>query len=448
MKRQALNKLAHWRSSTGRQPLVLKGARQVGKTWLIKEFGQTSFRQCHYLNFEREPSLAKFFTGDIGASSLVQDLSLHLKTPINVEHDLLVFDEIQACPRAMTSLKYFAEDLPGMALIAAGSLLGLQLGSDSFPVGKVDFLSLHPLSFQEFLEGIEDERGIDCLRRWQKQHFLKEPHHDYLWRLLKHYMICGGLPAVINAYRKHEGGTLRAFTAARHKQRDLIAAYLADIAKHSGKTNAMHIQRVWECAASQISRVMDGSVERFQFKGVIPGKKSYAELAPAIDWLRTAGLVIRAPICEKAQLPLAAFAAENLFKLYLFDVGILGAMLDLSPDVILAQDFGTYKGFFAENLVAQEFIAGGLSQLHAWKENTAEIEFLHHEEGRPLPIEVKSGTRARAKSLSAFQTRYDPPRSIILSAAPSAPDPSDPKTERRPLYTAGLLAASLTSVET
>lgn len=444
MKRLALDGLARWRTSQQRQPLVLKGARQVGKTWLVHEFGKSAYRQYHYLNFEREPSLARYFAGDIGADSILQDLSFHLKTSIDIEHDLLVFDEIQACPRAMTSLKYFAEEMPGLSLIAAGSMLGLQLGSDSFPVGKVDFLPVHPLSFGEFIEGIADDRAMDSLRRWQREGVVSEARHEYLWRILKHYMITGGLPAVVNAYRAHEAGSIEAFAAARQKQTDLITAYIADIAKHSGKINAMHIQRVWESAAAQISRVIDGSVERFQFKGVVPGKKGYSELAPVIDWLRGAGLVIRTAICEKAEMPLDAFCSENHFKLYYFDIGILGAMLDLSPSTILGQEYGTYKGFFAENLVAQEFIANGLTKLHSWKEGTAEIEFLHHKDGRVLPIEVKSGTRTQAKSLRAFRQRYHPPRSIILSAAPSAIAPSDPEVERRPLYTAGLLASAAT----
>ena len=416
MRREIKTRLVHWQDRRNRKPLILKGARQVGKTYSLKEFGRESFSRMHYVNFEESDELLHVFEKNLDPERIIQELSFFLDSSINPEKDLLILDEIQACPRALTSLKYFYEKLPGFAICSAGSLLGLQLGESSFPVGKVEYLEMYPMSFAEFLEGAGEVRYSEFLRNLSLKDSIPEIVHSRLWEQLRHYFIVGGLPEIVQTYVDHKDDPFSAFRLARKRQADLIKDYLGDIAKHSGKQNAMHIERVWKNVPAQLAREQNASATKFKFKGIVPGLKSYSRLSGAIDWLVAAGLIIKVHIANSGELPFSAYTAENRFKLFCFDVGMLGAISQLPAKTIRDYDYGTYKGYFAENFIGQEFCCSGVDQLYSWKEKRAEVEFMREVNGDVLPVEVKSGWVTQAKSLKVFAQKYSPPYRTIMSA--------------------------------
>lgn len=414
MKRCAYNALRDWQKTANRKPLIVQGARQVGKTHLLKQFGKENFKKLHYFNFEREKNIHSIFKKDVVPDRVLRELSFHLNDSIALSEDLLFFDEIQECPEALTSLKYFSEEKKELAICAAGSLLGVHLGCVSFPVGKVSFLNLFPMSFMEFLEGVHDAKSLEVLQNIFTTKEISEIAHAHLWEQLKAYFVVGGLPEVITTYRQH-GSSLLAYNEVRKKQEELILSYQADMAKHSGKINSMHIERVWRNVAAQLGSTIDGSAPKYRFQGVLPQGHGFRQLSGPIDWLGKAGIAINVKIAQKARLPLHSFVKENFFKLFSFDVGILGALCDLSPTILSQFDFGTYKGFFAENFVAQELLANVGRPLYSWREASAEVEFLYVDDAQIVPIEVKSGHVTKAKSLRAFSEKYHPKRSVILS---------------------------------
>lgn len=441
MQRSLMKSLLEWKNSPHRKPLLLKGARQVGKTYLLKEFGQKAFPKVHYINFERD-SLASIFEPNFKTSRILTELSFFLGQSINPE-DLLIFDEIQACPRAISSLKYFQEEMPSLALAAAGSLLGVSLSSEAFPVGKVDWLSLYPLTFSEFLLGIGEGDlhqyliSLSVLDREMPN--LSVVAHERLWERLKHYFIVGGLPEIVSLFAEHQNDLFTAFQKVRERQESLIRDYYSDIAKHSGKVNAMHIDRLWRSIPAQLFKVHEGTSQRFRFKDIVPGIDRFSRLANVVDWLLNAGLILKSEIVKSAQMPLSAYAQEGVFKLFIFDVGILGAMSGLTPKALLDYSYGTYKGYFAENFVAQSLVSSGqFPALYTWQEGTAEIEFIQETQGEVIPIEVKSGTVTHAKSLSQFKKKYSPSYSVIYSGKNLFIDENS-MTHFLPLYLAGLL---------
>jgi predicted AAA+ superfamily ATPase len=416
VKRLISQSLKEWKQKKDRKPLILKGVRQTGKTYALKEFGKNHFSAFHYLNFENTKKAAELFKNDYNSKRILTDLSFLLDKTIDIKNDLIVFDEIQECPEALTSLKYFAEQLPELAVCCAGSLLGIHLNNTSFPVGKIDLLHLQPLCFSEFLEAQGDLKSLNFLNGLTKQDSISEIVHAHLWQQFKIYLVTGGLPEVVQTFLENKENLHAAFKLVRKKQNELIYGYYADIAKHSGKINAMHIDRVWRSIPNQLARSQDGSAKRFQFKEIIPGIDRHQRLASVFDWLTAAELVIKIPIIEHVELPLAAYAEESRFKLYLFDIGILGALADLPPKSILDYEYGTYKGYFAENFVAQELIGKGIKSLYSWQDNRAEIEFLFVDNTRTIPIEVKSGWVTRSQSLNKYAAKYHPPYKAVLSA--------------------------------
>jgi predicted AAA+ superfamily ATPase len=436
MERTIHQRLCAWQKSRDRKPLLLQGPRQVGKTHSLKEFGSSCFSACHYINFEEDERLGAAFAGDLSPRIILQNLSLRLNRTMAPATDLLILDEIQQCPRALTSLKYFAEDLPNLAVCAAGSLLGVHLGECSFPVGKVDLCAMHPLSFEEFLMALDEPLLLDGWRSLAATATVSETLHDRLWERLKHYLVTGGLPDVVRRFVAGRDDLALAFTEARAAQAALLTAYAADMAKHSGKQNAMHIERLWRNIPAQLGRDASGSAPKFAFGDVLPGVKGYERLAGTIDWLVAAGLVTRLPIVNSGQVPLGAYERANFFKLFVFDVGLLGALARLPPQAILDSDYGTYKGFVAENLVLQELTAAGRTGLACWREGRAEVEFLCELHGQLIPVEVKSGWVTQAKGLKVFCDKYQPPFCAVLSGRPL-----DAASERRKRYYPLYLAA-------
>ena len=437
MKRALYKHLLDWQSSPTRKPLLLQGARQVGKTYLLENFGKKEFPKFHVFNFEQDKSLSQVFEADLNPIQILADLSIHTGDRINSQSDLVIFDEIQACPRALTSLKYFCESMPELAMCCAGSLLGVALSSESFPVGKVEFQNLFPMTFSEFVEALDEELLLlEVLGSYREVNTISEAAHQKLWGCLKEYYVTGGMPQVVSEYISMRDNRFEAMNNTRKIQKELIEGYYRDFAKQSGKTNSMHIVSVFEDVPMQLSNSVEGSVSRYRFKGVIPGKKGYADLNGPISWLEKAGLIFKVKICNKAELPLESFCKNNLFKLYFFDVGLLGCMLDLPVEAIIAQDYGITKGYFAENFTAQEFVSAGVSKLYAWKERNSEIEFLRVLDGEIVPVEVKSGQRTQAKSLQQYQKKYAPQSAIIISGKTLNRDHTK-VVKNYPLYMAG-----------
>ena len=419
MYRSLLLNLTKWKDSRSRKPLIILGARQVGKTYLLNEFGKSKFPQMHSFNFEREPRAAAVFDRDLNPERIIAELSLLSGKKIEPITDLLFFDEIQAAPKALTSLKHFCEQAPELAVCAAGSLLGIHLAQSSFPVGYVDWLDLHPMSFHEFIIARASEPVRNAYEAVAQGEGISSTAHQMFLDLWREYLVTGGLPEVVSRYISHTPGTLEAFTDARVTQQKLINAYLADVAKHSGKVNALHIERTWTSIPQQMASAQDMSVGKFRFKDIVPGIHTFGRLAGAIDWLSKAGLILQTPICERAEIPLAAFTKSNHFKIYMFDVGILGAMLDLPPSALMSYDFGIYKGYIAENFVAQALkSARPQCPFFGWAEGKSEIEFLLQGSQTATPVEVKSSNRVRAQSLRVFNEKYKPQYSVVVSGRP------------------------------
>lgn len=438
MKRHAIKQLQDWQRSSERKPLIVLGARQVGKTFLIMEFGKYCFEQVHAINFELNPEISRVFEQNLDPKRLIKELSFVLGHSIDVQKDLLFLDEIQVSPAALTSLKHFREQLPQLAVCCAGSRLGLHLNDGSFPVGSVDFLKLYPMSFAEYLEARAPAQVVCAYTEALSSGDLPIMAHDPLLNFYREYLIVGGLPEVVSHFIKRSGSLFEACQDARKRQAILITSYLSDIAKHCGRTNAMHIERVWQSVAIQLAAAHDLSTNRFKFKDVVPGIHNYGRLASAIDWLTKAGLVVRVPICERAELPLKAYTKENTFKLFMMDVGLLGAFLSLPPEAILRYDYGTFKGYFSENFVAQELLQSNPNEpFYSWSEGKSEVEFLLQNADGGIPVEVKSGQRVRAQSLRVFNEKYKPQTSIVVSAKPLMERRlSDRREVNLPLYLA------------
>lgn len=436
MKRNLSIKLQEWFASSERKPLILKGARQVGKTFVVTEFGKAHFEKFHFFNFEENRDLHSIFEKNLDPKRILDELSYVNQSPINHEKDLVFFDEIQECPKAVTSLKYFCENIPSLPLIAAGSLLGIKLSEESFPVGKIDFLHLYPMSFREFLVANDDEMLLKVYDAASIDSPIPEMAHQKLWEELLNYYVTGGMPQIVQAYLNKKSNKLEAFEEVRRLQKILVSSFNNDFAKHSGKNNSLHIVSVFEHVPMQLAAVVDDSARRYRFNHVIPGKSSFTQLRGPIDWLENAGLVIKVNICNRAEVPLKAFCKNNIFKLFVFDIGLLGAMLNIPIPSILKQDYGMTKGYLAENFVAQELLASGMDELYSWVERNSEIEFLIYEDENIIPVEVKSGSRIQAKSLQQFLKKYSPEKAYKLSARNFSR--SDPVVNL-PLYFAGKL---------
>lgn len=331
MKRLVMQRLLAWKKNASRKPLLIKGVRQVGKTYILKEFGQVHFGKVHYVNFEKSSKASAIFEKDLDPKRIINELSFFLQEQINISEDLVIFDEIQACPRALTSLKYFEEDMGELAVCAAGSLLGIYLGPLSFPVGKVDMITLRPMCFEEFLMACDEQQLLEIIQNFSEDKAIPMMAHERLWQMLKYYFVVGGLPEAVKTFCDYNKELFLAFKKVREKQDLLVVAYFVDMAKHSGKVNAMHLDRVFKSVPLQLEKARDQTVGRYRFRGVIPGISHSERLANVIDWLENAGLVIKIPIVNQGFLPFKGHSKENIFKLMLFDVGILGSMIGLSP---------------------------------------------------------------------------------------------------------------------
>lgn len=412
MKRSLYTQLLAWKENKQRKPLLLQGARQVGKTWLIKEFGKNEFSSIHIFNFQEDPELHSVFQNSLNPQKILKTLELSYSITIDLSKDLIFFDEIQECPQAVTSLKFFNEKMPHAAICCAGSHIGVTRIETSFPVGKIDILTLYPMSFHEFISN----HHPDMLELIEDAAAIPEILHNRLLELLSGYYAIGGMPEANTIYEETRALTPALFSRIRYVQNQIITGYMKDFAKLSGKINANHIVRVFENIPSQIMKNDDYSVGRYRFKDVLPGYSKYIQLIGPIEWLIKAGLCYPVYIVNHPALPLKPNRKENIFKLMLFDIGLLNSMNNLSLSSIIKQNIGSYKGYLAENFTAQELIAYGQKELYSWAGRTSEIEFLLQKEDQVIPLEVKSGKRiSRTKSLDVFTQKYKPPASYTAS---------------------------------
>ncbi len=325
MHREIYTSIGEWHKKSGRKPLLLQGARQVGKTYALKKFGEAHSGKYHYFDLEEDKySFQQIFQeGSLRPQEILTKLSFLSNEVIDSEKDLLILDEIQAVPRALTSLKYFQQDMSELAIIAAGSNLGVDSQSESFPVGKVECLTLYPLNFEEFLNGINKKPALNFISQFSggKTDSL---YHQQIFELLKIYFVTGGLPEIVSIYAEHQDQQVIALQKVRVQQKQLLRQYESDFGKYSGSTNGRHISRIFQAIPNQLARMQDKSAKKFIFKDIISkGYRSYEAVADPISWLEKAGLALRVSQNLHPSLPLSAGEKENSFKLFLFDVGLL-----------------------------------------------------------------------------------------------------------------------------
>lgn len=401
MNRNIFKELLKWRLDVKRKPLVLLGARQVGKTYALKKFGEKYFDNIFYVNFETEPQIHSLFKGSLNPYHLVKNLELYYNKTIDSKSTLIIFDEVQESAHALTSLKYFLEEAPEYYIAAAGSLLGLKLKrSKGFPVGKVDFLSLYPLSFFEYLEAIGEIKLAEYLQEIKTIKPLAEPIHERTLELFKDYLYVGGMPEVVQRYTES-----KSLFALRDIQKAIIKAYEFDFAKHAPPQLITRITEIWHSLPRQLSK----ENKKFIFSAVRAGARA-REYDAAIQWLLDAGLIYRARNVETPKLPLSAYADHAGFKLYMNDTGLLGALSDLSSQTIVEGNklFVEFKGALIENFVAIALTTQGYTLYYWTSGNTAEVDFIIPYQGEVYPLEVKSGTASKKKSLLVYDERYHP----------------------------------------
>ncbi|MTI11834.1 ATP-binding protein [Sansalvadorimonas verongulae] len=428
MKRLLLQKLLAWKEQSTRKPVLLDGARQTGKSFLLEKLFGGHFNQVIRLDFLEQPGLANLFADSLSPEDILTNIELELNISINRHQSLIIFDEIGECQPAINSLKFFAEQCPEMYICASGSNIGL-LGS--FPVGKVEMLELYPFTFEEFIWA---SNQAPLTKAFDQMNMGKVAHEKLFSRLIDYYFV-GGMPEAVKAWFETEGdlGITERIQRIQEIHSALLAGYERDFGKYSDKVPAQHIQAVFENVPVQLSKNIDDSVQRFKFKDVIEKKNRYKELAGPINWLEKCRLISKChPVDCHPTSPLKPLAKDNIFKLFLFDVGLLGHMLGISYKEHREQKYH-YKGYVAENFVQNELINRFSSPTYSWEYARSEIEFLYKTDtGDIIPVEVKSGKRTRAKSLKTYVQRYSPTATLKLIGSAGSLD--DPTAKVLPLY--------------
>lgn len=410
MKRNAIKELYEWKENNGRKPLVILGARQVGKTWLMKEFGKEAYKKCAYVNFEDNDDLRGLFEHDFDIQRIIANLQW--ATDVTIDEDtLIILDEIQEAPRGITALKYFQEKAPQYHVIAAGSLLGIAMHkNDSFPVGKVDFMHLYPLSFYEFLNAIGEKKMVDLLQAkdWTMLTMVRAKFEE---RLRQYYFV-GGMPAAVLAF-VNDGD----LNKVRTIQKSIIEAYERDFSKHAPAIEVPRIRMVWHSIPSQLSKE-----NRKFIYGMIKEGARAKDFELAIEWLKDAGLIYKVNRCKKAQLPLAAYEDFSAFKMFLSDIGLMGAMSNIPVQSLLNGNmlFSDFKGALTEQFVLQQMKTNQSLSIYYWSADNSrgEIDFLVQQEEKVIPIEVKAEENLQAKSLRMFVERNPGLKGCRFSMSP------------------------------
>jgi uncharacterized protein len=408
MKRNEMTYLAKWKASPTRKPLIIRGTRQVGKTWLMKEFGRREYQQCAYVNFESNSALKTLFSGDFNIARIITAIQIETGVKAGPDNTLIILDEIQEAPGALTSLKYFQENAPEYHIISAGSLLGLALNSHtSFPVGKVEFMDLYPFDFTEYLEAINEKPLADLLKThdWPLITSFKSRYID----LLKQYYYVGGMPEAVLSFSQNKN-----FSAVREIQKNILIAYEQDFSKHAPREVVPRIRMLWNSIPAQLAK----ENRKFLYGAIRQGARA-KDYELAISWLIDCGLIHKVNNVTKPAIPLKVYEDLSAFKLFLADVGLLAAMTDLDLKSLLEGNiiFEEFKGALTEQYVLQQLVAQKDISIYYWSaENArAEIDFLIQVEGQVLPIEVKAAENLKAKSLKVYHQKFLPALAIRTS---------------------------------
>ena len=401
MKRTLMNELIKWKESFHRKPLILKGARQTGKTWLLKEFGRLQYENTAYFNFDEHEEYKQFFETTKDCGRILQNLMMASGQRITPQNTLIIFDEIQECPAALNALKYFCENAPEYHVACAGSLLGISLAKPaSFPVGKVNFLELYPMTFTEFLMAEGEEHYVAYLKQLDVLEPIPDAFFNPLYEKLKMYFVTGGMPEAVWAWTMEKDVSL-----IQQSLYDVLGAYERDFGKHPDTKDIPKIKLIWNSLPSQLSR----ENKKFIYKAVKNGARA-REYEDALLWLIDAGLAYKIYRCSKPSLPLSAYDDLSAFKIYLLDTGLLRRLSRLAPSAFAEGDrlFEEFKGALTENYVLQALIPQFESVPRYWSTDNPryEVDFLIQRENDIIPIEVKSERSLESKSLRIFRSRY------------------------------------------
>ena len=410
MERKILNKLIKWKNSPKRMPLLIYGARQVGKTYTALTFGKQYYKNTVYINMEGSTEIAAIFERDLNCERILRELSAKSGQTILKGDTLLIFDEIQSCERALTSLKYFCEEAPEYHILAAGSLPGVALNREkySFPVGKVDMLTLYPLDFEEFLWATDNRKMCELIKECYED-FLPNPLHDTAMDLYKNYLVVGGMPRAVSEYMDTKD-----FDFVVAAQKSLNDAYIADMAKYATPHETTKIMAAWASIPAQLAK----ENRKFQYKVIKSGARAYEYETP-LDWLRTAGIVNKCIRVREGKMPLPAYADNDSFKVYMVDTGLLCSKFEIAANIVLSSSpsFDGFKGALAENYVMQALVTNGISPYYWSSQGKAELDFVFQDrKGNIVPLECKSADNVRAKSLKTFISLYEPAYSVRVSA--------------------------------
>ena len=410
MYRIAIEKLLKWKQSKRRKPLIIEGARQVGKTWLMKEFGKQAYADTVYINFDSNSRMAELFASDLDTERLIMGLELYVGRKINPDNSLLIFDEVQEVPRALASLKYFYENAPQYHIICAGSLLGIALHQGtSFPVGKVDFLKLYPLSFKEFLMATDKERFAELLDKQDFQMItgFKQTYID----ALKYYYFVGGMPEAVQCFAENKD-----FNEVREIQKRILAAYEQDFSKHAPNEIVPRLRMLWNSIPSQLAK----ENKKFIY-GLIRDGSRAKEYETAIMWLSDCGLIHKVSRVNAAGIPLRAYEDLKAFKLFVVDVGLLGCMAGLHQRTLLDGNelFVEFKGALTEQYVCQQLKAIQTLDVYYYTNDrgSCEVDFVVDTGELIIPVEVKAEVNLRAKSLKTYHDKFSPEVSVRTSMA-------------------------------
>lgn len=409
MQRDFIQNLIEWKDSKRRKPLILTGVRQCGKTYLLKEFGSEYFDNFCYINFESAGKYSAIFEYDYDVKRILREIELAENVKITAGKTLLIFDEIQECPKAITSLKYFCENLQELHLVCAGSLLGVAIKKEniSFPVGKVNRMQLYPMSFKEYLQAVGEGKYIELFNDWNINREIPELYTVPLERHLKNYYIVGGMPEAVKEFA--ESGD---YAEVAKIQDEILFDYSDDFSKHAPISEIEKIRMIWDSIPKQLAKENN----KFVFSHVKEGKRAH-ELEAALQWLKNSGLVHLVELVQNAELPLSSNADSTYFKVYMADSGLLCRRLGLSYKNILEENtaLSTFKGAITENYVLQELIVQNKVPYFWRSGNTAELDFLFEEDGNVIPVEVKAATNTQAKSFKQFCKKYQNKTGFKLS---------------------------------
>ena len=408
MIRYAMAQLLEWKNRPNRKPLILKGARQVGKTWLMKEFGRLHFKKVAYVTFYNNQRIKQVFDDDYDIQRILMNINIEAQTEITPGDTLIIFDEIQDAPRAMESLKYFCENAPEYAVVAAGSLLGVAIHEGvSFPVGKVDTLELHPMSYLEFLEAMDEKQLAELLKAKEYDTIKNFSSKLIFW--LKNYYYVGGMPEVVKFFAEHKD-----YQEVRRLQNEILSQYEDDFGKHAGNAELARIRMVWNSIPMQLAK----ENKKFFFGQIKKGARM-KDFEVAIEWLLDCGLIKKVYKVNKPAMPLKAYMDFSAFKLFLLDVGLLGALSELEAGSILEGNeiFVEFKGALTEQYVLQELISDTnyTPYYFGTESHNFEMDFMIQKGRDAVPIEVKAETNTQAKSMKAYYQKYKPKHAVRIS---------------------------------